>query len=366
MKKRIFSILIALLCFLQIGVFAVNRVSLSPRMFSDENYVFKIKGSDKRFLLLDIAENNKKSKFFVVAIDYYGTKPYHFQSKHKFDPEDPSSMAYFLNNEFLKMGNTSNDRSLINFKLPQKIIDYIDYEHVWNCEEGGTSGDATEPYTVKCGVVIPSQEELIQYIDKVGWDDNYESLNNDYACLPWAVRATDSSGKIVCARPSVDKTKLLTYGATKNSIGIRPCFWLSEDFFRNVEMDLASVGKGVAEIMTRLYTKDEMTKLYTERQCYDYLGFTPDLSLSESNGVVSVINNRRRDVNGLMLAVLYDENHNILGYKSKPVFLSSDGKLSEDWGNRMNGKVKYAEVSVIANKMPYRYISNVVRLTSEK
>ena len=101
MIKKILCALAAAAMLLQPAAQAVTRQKIDARMFSDEKYIFRIQGSDKKFLLLDESDDTE-SKFFVVALDYYGEKAYHNGGKSKFDPKDPESIAYYLNNDFIK------------------------------------------------------------------------------------------------------------------------------------------------------------------------------------------------------------------------------------------------------------------------
>lgn len=362
--KKIISVILTALMLMQTTVFAVTPQVFSPIMKSDEDYIFRVAGSDKRFLLLDISED--KSSFFVLALDYYGLKAFHSEGKHKFDPKDPSSMAYFLNNEFLKFGNTSTFPSMINFKLPQSIIDYIDYNHIWQCERGGISGDAPEPYEIQCGVALLSQEELIKYSDKIGWDDCSDGLNTDYITHPWAIRATTDDGVIACIRPNVNATRIMTYGSTAGVIGIRPCFWLKKEFFRDNKLELSSLGKGAAEIFPRYFTKETMKKLYTERQCYDYLGYLPDVTVSLSGNNITLNNNRNRNIEAILLTTWFGEGNLPIGQSSGKITFAAGKSQTAVLDTEYPEDALYAEVSVITQNIPYNYISNAIRINLDE
>lgn len=360
MIKKLICALSAAAMLLQPAASAMYRQTISSaREFSDEKYIFKIEGSNQRFLLVDEADSYT-SKFFVVALDYYGSKVWHASGSDRFDPEDPESMAYYLNNDFIKFGYTSS-MAARTYKLPQQIIDHIDFEHEWDCEWGKIGGDAPNDYKIKCGVAIPSQEELKKYADKIGWDDNY-AVDSDFNPKPWAVRATDFGGYIVCARPNIDKTMLNTFGQTWNAIGIRPCIWLDADFFREVKIDLSSMGSRVKDVFKRYYTLDEMTGLYSKQDCYDYMDYTPVLTLTMGEKAVTVSNNRFDGNGGVMLVTYFGEGDLPVAHGGKAIYLNSKEITTQELALNAPEDAIYARIKVVSGMRPFDTLSNSLKI----
>ena len=348
MKKTIIKIL-SVLCMatfipsINAGAVAIQKIN--ARAFSDEAYIFRVKGSNQEFLLLDETDDNN-SKFFVCAIGYYGRKAIHSGGKHKFDPNDPKSMAYFLNNDFLTQGTLSGFK--LNYhKLPDNVIEHIDFNHVWECEEAKSGGDASAPYKIKCGVVLPSQTELIKYKDRIGWDDNYRSFDNDVTLYPWGTRSVSNDGYILSARVNVNMTQLSTFGNTTELMGIRPVFYLDLNFFKDVKVDLANSGEKVTELFKKYYTIDDMKKIYTEQECYNELGYKTDVTIDYKDGVCSLSSNITKNTDGILMTVYYDEGHFPVGQTFKPVSVAAGEKISVNTPIDFDYKnAHYAEVSL--------------------
>jgi len=365
--KKIFSKIIGVLCIaamvpsFSVGAVAIQKIN--ARAFSDEAYIFRIKGSNQKFLLLDETDDNN-SKFFVCGIGYYGRKAINSGGKHKFDPNDPQSMAYFLNNEFLTQGTLSGFK--LNYhKLPDKIIEHIDFNHVWDCEEAKPGGDAGAPYKIKCGVVLPSQTELIKYKDIIGWDDNYRSFDNDVTLYPWGTRSVSNDGYILSARANVNMTQLSTFGTTTELMGIRPVFYLDLNFFKDVRIDIANSGKKVIELFKKYYTLDDMKKIYNEQECYDYLGYKTDINISYKDGVCELVNNIGKEVDGILMTVYFDEGHFPVGQRFSRVSIKAGEKISVETPVDMNyKKAHYAQISVCEpdEEELFRMVSNSQRV----
>ena len=329
---------------LSASVEAVTIQKINARAFSDEAYIFRIKGSNQKFLLLDETDDNN-SKFFVCGIGYYGRKAINSGGKHKFDPNDPQSMAYFLNNDFLTQGTLSGFK-LTYHKLPDEVIDHIDFNHVWECEEAKSGGDAPTPYKIKCGVVLPSQTELIKYKDIIGWDDNYRSFDNDVTLYPWGTRSVSNDGTILSAIVNISMTQLSSFGKTTELMGIRPVFYLDVNFFKDVELDLQNTGEKVIELFRKYYTLDDMKKLYTEQECYDYLDYRTDISLEYENGFCKLTNKSDKESEGILLTVYCDEGGYPLGQTFKRVKILAGETVSvENYVDLDYKNAHYAQIS---------------------
>ena len=356
MSKKIISFMIAIYMICSMTVFANTAITIPAISYSNENYTFRLKGSTQEFILLDEGTTST-SKFLIMAKGYYGKMPYHAGGESKFDPENPQSMAYFLNDDFLKFGNRS-DFTLQYYKLPQQVIEHIDKEHIWECEHGKTGSDADKAYTVQCGVAIPSQTELLKYADKIGWDDDFTSRENDVSIPAWGVRSTFNHGELMAVSPGMSMDKLTAYGKPTNAIGIRPVFWVDLEFFGDVELDLDTMGKGVAEVFKKYYTIDEFHDMYSLQECYDYLGYKSPLTIKKSGeGIINIKNNYKEDIYALMLTVFYDEGHFPLRQEYKPVFVKGGEEINVEKSIELDSAV-YAKTKIVEKTMPYSVISN--------
>lgn len=364
MLKKIVAFMIVICTVSSMTVYANLAVTISAIKYSDDDYIFRIKGSNQEFILLD--EGTKSdSKFLVMAKGYYGKVVYHAGGGSKFDPENPQSMAYFLNNDFLKFGNRSTF-TLKYYKLPQQMIEHIDMEHIWECEHGKTGSEADDEYTIKCGVVIPSQTELLKYADKIGWDDDFTSRENDASIPAWGVRSTFNHGELMAVRPNTNMDKLTSYGYTTNAIGIRPIFWIDSDFFKEVRLDLPNTGKKVFDLFKYHYTIDELINVYSLQECYDYLGYGSPLDISiDENNLISIKNNRSEDIHGLMLTIFYDEGHYPIKQTYEPVYIKADSRVTVE-KSATDSAGAYQKVKIIGKKMPYNVLSNSVYLEEVK
>ena len=107
MIKKIKSITLAILVAVQMFAVciesqAVERVYILPsttREKAPENNVFQLKGSQDKYILLD----NTEEGFFVLAQKFCAIKPFSTIGEAvAFDPEDKTSIAYWLNHDYLE------------------------------------------------------------------------------------------------------------------------------------------------------------------------------------------------------------------------------------------------------------------------
>jgi len=236
----------------QIG--PVNRVGL-PNDYAlttpDEN-IFKIEGISGEFILLDDEDG-----FFVLTKDVFGTRAFDPDDTQKFDIEDPNNVAYWLNNDFLKNGNSGK-------KLPDEIIRYIDHEREWFTEGGFQQGNCPEDYTVKCGVVLLSQLEWQKYDEVFG-------VLDDIPPYGWWLRTGRGIGggkNVVLAGKTGDGRIGETFGdVSSNAVRnyIRPAFYLKDEFFKEVRLE--KIGLNVGTKLSKHFS-------YTDFQGEGTLGYS--------------------------------------------------------------------------------------------
>lgn len=217
--------------------------------------IFKIEGSEKEFILLD-----DENGFFVMAKNNYGKRAFDPNGTQKFDIEDTNNIAYWLNNEFLEKGNGT-----VELKLPDEIIKYIDTEHVWDTEAGFASGNCPEGYSTKSGVALLSQTEWRKYYKKFGCVDGM-GIEGWWLRTP---RAINGAANLVLASMTTQSQTGQTFGKEANNSAnfyVRPVFYLTNEFFKNVKIDLETAGAEIISAMARHFNKDDLQNIYSDRE----------------------------------------------------------------------------------------------------
>ena len=187
-------------------------------------------GDGRGFVLLDKAEG-ENGGYFCIAMDSYGKLQFDPDNTMKFDLEDENNIAYRINTALMGKGEVSGLST-----LPVEIIAGIDEEHIWDCDKS----KKFDNYQVACGVNLLSMGEYFKYIEKLGVEDN---INN----LGWWTRT-----------PNIQwDTHILWLGYGTAKLGasvswdawgeraVRPCFWLSEDFFKNTKLPVLRMGSNI-------------------------------------------------------------------------------------------------------------------------
>ncbi len=311
--KRFFAILMAVLSFTAHIYAAPFEKITSGTDKSPEENVFRVFGTDMEFILLDTSDN-LESKFFIMAKSYFPKKAY--GKNQRFDPEDPGNIAYFLNNEFLTDGITDGFTKRL-YKLPNEITAHIDKNHVWETEAGRTAGNCPERYYFTAGVALLSQEEYLKYQNKIGMTDEFNNLIDAPNFVGWWTRTGSASSEMICVRPVTGTTQLYGWASNDAGLNFRPAFWVDKDFFKNVKIDLTTVGENVKQEIKKYYSIDELKNLYPVSLIYDYLDFTPEVFIDNVDAFkndnaagnlnikADFINNLTEEISGSLVAVLY-------------------------------------------------------------
>lgn len=229
---------------------------------ADSADTFKVDG--KTFTLLDSFDNDK-STFFVTVNDSYGS---YTVSSVWSDPDTIGNYAYWMNNTFKKNGNGDN-------KLPEDIINYIDFDHIWLTEGAPNSPAAdtfwdlkNDNYALKAGIAPLSVSEIERYKNVLGSNDG-----TGY----FYTRTTANFKNGTATTTYIANAKTGTSGDTNaesiwmppwdipSSNNIKPAFYLTKDFFKNVEVDFDEMGANVLKAMQETYSIEDLTDLYTEK-----------------------------------------------------------------------------------------------------
>ncbi|MCI5970611.1 MAG: hypothetical protein MRZ29_05640, partial [Oscillospiraceae bacterium] len=229
---------------------------------------------EKQYLFIS---NNYYGKFPDGTVALTGSATKEEREKFIFDPEITTSYAYWLNNGFF---DGSKKAVAVNSNggvaLDSEIASYI-RTHDWYVN--GYNGKSTDntyidkkynfDYTVNCKVAVLSIDDIVKYAQymkktlKSAGSEN--TVNTDtYACILRTFGALDGAGA-----SSLIKRQNPASGNAANSgsslCGIRPIFYVSEDYFKNVKLDLTTAGSEVKKIISELnpsiYSSEELLSL---------------------------------------------------------------------------------------------------------
>jgi hypothetical protein len=197
-------------------------------------YKFTVEGQE--FILLDRAQKNGKTYFFIMSEALYGTHQFSTATHEPygwFNPEDTNNIAYWINNNFYNSGNGGKS-------LPDSLKSYIT-EWEWKTEalrDDAGSGHVPDGYKnpavppkANCKIALISAWEWKKYVNKIGYPGQtwfFRSVRT--------VDITNSTSNIIC------HTGGLGYNATASSStarGIRPVFFIGSDFFANCKISAA-------------------------------------------------------------------------------------------------------------------------------
>lgn len=256
---------------------SVGYVSTRPADAVDttaKEDLFRVKGTSDDFILLDHDENG----FFVTSKKYYGTHVYDPDSDCKYDIEKENNMAYWLSKEFLEEGNKSGDNT---YTLPNVIKEHL-VEHDWECEAGYVASDFNEDYVVRAKLALMSVTEWKKYHSLIGLRDDTSS---NYYFLR-SVCGTDANSPIQVVNTLGGTTG---YGKAFNAYGVRPVFYLDDNFFIDEKLDMTATGANVLKRIRDTYSKEQLLKCYSQSEVNSfYKIFPPQAKNVKLHGLAQV------------------------------------------------------------------------------
>ncbi len=340
MKRKCIILVLLVLLLTNINTFAASPVGdVGFREKSNPDYIFTVKGSNRRFLLLDTT-NDKNSKFLLMGIDYYGQGFFDEYSNQRYDVENSSNAGYVLNKTLINEGLQQSFTKVI-YKIPDNVVEHINFNHEWLTHGGNTNGNAKNDYKTVCGITLLSQEELLKYKSIIGTKDDIFDGGYTPKGTAWWLRDGDKSSKSMLAVRVADGIKVGLWGASDTSAQYRPIFYVDRDFFGKVPIELSSAGKEVLTVFNKQYTVGELKKIYEEKEIYDFLQYTPDIkvdALSYSNGQkeissikgvnsiianVNITNNASTSKVGVLIMTYYDVYGRAIKVTSKKMLISA-------------------------------------------
>ena len=220
-------------------------------------YLFKpASGDEKTYILLKNVNADESDGYFVMVQDgglkadsadsaiaklrkvYPGTSADGTTQAPTvvFDKDDKKSIAYYL--------NTSD---YIDAQFPV-MKDYIN-DHTWYTE--GTTKNEVNPYKTDAKIALPSVTEYKANVDRIGVNSVAKGQSSAFSPVHFMLR-TAHPGWIDSKHTSSKYTTKAVWLAKNNKGTLtmqnesavfywqnveRPCFYLNEDFFKNVKID---------------------------------------------------------------------------------------------------------------------------------
>ena len=226
--------------------------------------VFAVDG--KEFIVLDSTEN----EMFILAKDGYGTHKFDNSASMRYSTSRETNIGYWLNNDFLESGNGDGAA------LPVGIKQYIN-NHNWvtnNIVADAENGIETTYDTAK--LALMSIEEFNRYSGKFGIVDSMP--------YRWWLRSSTNGTQALCAdivKASAGNVGFTTRYDLASKLAVRPVFYLDNEFFANIKIDVYMTGENVksvirdeypdyANLKNAGYSDEELAELGYEIQAPEY------------------------------------------------------------------------------------------------
>ena len=245
------------------------------------DYVFSLPDSNRKYVMIDSYDKGDGTRDFFVTTDYSAANGIVSealnQNRYKFVKNE--SYTWDIAND-LYIWNPSDTNTLAGFindsifvdEMIDKDIDNYVVEHSYKFEPMPSSSKSIYE-EVESRYAALSLSEIIRYKDRIAakvceynvFTDVMTSTINS-----WWVRTPPTSGgagAIVIHGTSLNPSwQDANNGWSKT---IRPCFYISEEFFKNVKLDIGSLGKKAAKIINFpafMSSRDLIELGYTEKE----------------------------------------------------------------------------------------------------
>ena len=217
------------------------------------------------YQVIDSEEVNGRKNYLIIRLESPAGRGRIANSSSTYDPTVEGSLAYWINNIWTGIepeddsyvANPIGSTAVIQLKgtlLNESFKNYL-VEKTWKLE--ACSAASLSQSTITAKAVIPSASEINHYVAVVK-KINGEALSKSYgssASLTRTVRDikdgvyrnvyvegedTGTSGKLKMQPVKVNTTD------TKRAWGM---FWVSEDFFKNVKVNVDTLGEDVLDVI---------------------------------------------------------------------------------------------------------------------
>lgn len=267
-----------------------NGTVLSISKESPADYLFTVNGYSYSLLEKDAVGN-----YFIYAADRYGKVKFNKAiTNNIFDP-DPAgtdesfagdvNFATWLNSDFLN-GTTQTGTMSGNYahtSIDEGIKKYI-VAHDWIVEGNGTVANTDLHLTdttygdfkVNCKVALLSWSEYIRHSDKIGYASTQYVKNSLSESSLIALRTPNNSGNNIYRFSETNGSilgSLPVATKTEPSAYIRPCFYVSRDYFAKTKLE--TMGTVVKNMLKDDITEEELTAAgYNADEIADIKGST--------------------------------------------------------------------------------------------
>ena len=322
-----------------------NAKPLNNPENSDSDRIFTVDG--RGFVLLEKFDNDVQT-YYVTTTDSYGTannkangtrlesKNYTYEGKYKNEDNSLEDRLLENGNDYAGLGAATQDKL---YKLPDGIKDHIE-ENVWGRYKFPYWASSVDPVN---SIQMLSRTDFMKYEDILGWRDNvFTQDGNEIGGQYYLIRDTAYwvSGTQDWYRNSVldigdHSTK---YVSDQVSL-VRPVFYLSGDFFKNVRIDLESAGDDIIDMMKSKYKIEDLVDAGYAEVDLEKLGFkhkvailstsvTPVLGTSSVTATVKIGNDNDTDVKAVLMLNVYDNNGKSAGLKFEEVVIPAGGTIT--------------------------------------
>ena len=340
--------------------------AISPIINDTPNeYKFSLPDSEKTYVLIDSYKNESGKREFFVMTDYSASGGLATdalsQNRYKFaksssytwdgesenyvwNPSDTNTLVGFINSD-----------TFISAMIDSEIDEYVT-AHKYKFEPASEWNKSVKS-EVESRYALPSISEINHYKDRIGvkaYEYNVSSGTMTTTANSWWLRTppkTGGNGAMVFHGSSLAPA----WQSCDNGWGktIRPCFYLTEDFFKNVKLDSSDLGSAVIQIvdfdsilskeqaLALGYTEDDWNRLSTE---------FVNISTQTSDDVNIVCNGESRIKSGYTLSVTGMQDGDSVQY-----YCSADGM----YGTQIQGTVN--EKFVLTNDLEDMYVAAIVK-----
>lgn len=300
-------------------------------------FLFTVSNDDKNreYILVDEYNNTEtgKKEYFIVKNTGYAVKPVSSTGKYTWDLKKTETAAGFIN----------ADENVGNY-VPSGMQTYVS-QHSYVLEKGA---NVTEGTAVSSKYSLLSYNEYIAYQDRIGY---YCSRDDSTSYTQWLLRTPHPTRD--------DYETLLGYNTTTGtnpqfkSIGVstrfllRPCFYITEDFFKNIKVKNAG-----SEVIKAIVAAGNDNGVYTDDEWNSFV--SKDIS-SAISGKIQITSNGKVKSGYTLTAADVTASDNIVESAAKVEYIvSGDG---ETWASLDEGKTY-----TITNACAGKYICAVAEM----
>ena len=251
-------------------------------------YLFKAAyGDEKEYILLNSVNAKADDGIFVMTNGYtekgvaYNTTPFGISDSDRKGTKTAESVVFDADISGT-IAERINAKEYISTHFPA-MSQYIE-NHTWYTEKGYD----IEEYKTDCKIALLSLTEYAANAERIGFLPNGESMQ-------WWSRTPHKTLPEFCVwefLPGLTIGNAHNLNSTYPNRVVRPCFYLDESFFKEVKLDVESMGDAVKQKMLETVSVNEAEKLYNKLELakigydafeYPLLGVVSDTALGVSN-----------------------------------------------------------------------------------